>query len=934
MYVHRKCARRTYAKKRMTDTSSSAFLILGYFDRDNLGDDIFLEVWKYLVETRAPRGAKALYASLEDSPEEIASSWAETHAGLPTAIIIAGGDVLTEYFSIKIRNVSLALEKKLEQEAFANQRLSNVEDTKICNVPIYGISVAAPFESAVHLGFCDFYSQLLVRPSANISYLQGRMGRYAVTQAQDLSCYLLQMYSSNSCEKVQYDKTRSKMVVCLAAQICGSGLNVYISNVKNIAEGIVDACKKCKIDEVVFVPFDTSGTDSDDFHLNSDLIREIAELDPELVTTMLFDALEHNVKSVYGMFANGEFDVALCGRYHSHMMAILSHTPLASICVTQKVNSLLQEIDEFASMPCTYEPMIDESGVPYSYDKDSVSSAIQFAKQNSPKIRGFFKNYCNMVRSSGIAVLDRVVRNVFHSPRVRAGVTDVTKVVSVSERADECMKCLLSYLSKEYQLADTRFDEFRRRELSLKDILPPEADTEEVRSFLASMVCTHLTYEMFPAYHYGLAEKILHTPYLLDDIEYIIHDQNVTIGKKRHQSCATVAQDIIKETCKSFHCPGIDRASIWGIHRAGWEYVLRHLWYANSPVQDDTLPIFDDYVDSTFNWMSDCLSALGAIPYRRPWFGCIHHTGTKEAGPNNLENVFANPLFIKSLRKCSYLIAMSTSLADDIRRRLQKCGMSHVQVYELVHPSETPKNLFNWNEFVNNDDKMLVQIGCWYRDPYMLYTLDIPRKNWIRKAALRGKRMHNNFPPSELKINATSEDPPINIGVSFYSNSPDNCPPVAYHFSKSARRTDGDVMMCRPDGVKNSFVYNMMSKLLQDFRSVSVIEHLDNDKYDELLTRNIVFLHMIDAGAINTLVECVLRNTPIIINRLPAVEQVLGSDYPLFYENSTSASLLACSPDKIRKAHEHIAKLDKSRYEMRFFATTFFKFIKDEIRMI
>ncbi len=59
---------------------------------------------------------------------------------------------------------------------------------------------------------------------------------------------------------------------------------------------------------------------------------------------------------------------------------------------------------------------------------------------------------------------------------------------------------------------------------------------------------------------------------------------------------------------------------------------------------------------------------------------------------------------------------------------------------------------------------------------------------------------------------------------------------------------------------------------------------MSNDDYDKLLTQNIVFLNLREASACNTLIECVVRNTPIIINRIDAVEEVLGSKYPLFYD--------------------------------------------------
>ena len=67
--------------------------------------------------------------------------------------------------------------------------------------------------------------------------------------------------------------------------------------------------------------------------------------------------------------------------------------------------------------------------------------------------------------------------------------------------------------------------------------------------------------------------------------------------------------------------------------------------------------------------------------------------------------------------------------------------------------------------------------------------------------------------------------------------------------------------------------------------SVNIINKLSNQEYDNLLTENIVFINLIDASAVNTLIECMVRNTPIIINRHPVVVELLGENYPLYYDN-------------------------------------------------
>ncbi len=72
--------------------------------------------------------------------------------------------------------------------------------------------------------------------------------------------------------------------------------------------------------------------------------------------------------------------------------------------------------------------------------------------------------------------------------------------------------------------------------------------------------------------------------------------------------------------------------------------------------------------------------------------------------------------------------------------------------------------------------------------------------------------------------------------------------------------------------------------------NVQVIDRLDNNAYDKLLTRNLVFLNLLDAPANTTVVECIDRNTPVLVNRLPGVVEYLGEDYPFYYNDLEEAA--------------------------------------------
>ena len=92
---------------------------------------------------------------------------------------------------------------------------------------------------------------------------------------------------------------------------------------------------------------------------------------------------------------------------------------------------------------------------------------------------------------------------------------------------------------------------------------------------------------------------------------------------------------------------------------------------------------------------------------------------------------------------------------------------------------------------------------------------------------------------------------------------------------------------------------NVEMKYIEDFNT-----------YDMMLSQNIVFVNLHDASANNTLIECIVRNTPIIINRIESVVEYLGEEYPLYYDNIMEVEHLL-TLDNIIKAHEYLVAMNK-----------------------
>jgi len=56
---------------------------------------------------------------------------------------------------------------------------------------------------------------------------------------------------------------------------------------------------------------------------------------------------------------------------------------------------------------------------------------------------------------------------------------------------------------------------------------------------------------------------------------------------------------------------------------------------------------------------------------------------------------------------------------------------------------------------------------------------------------------------------------------------------------------------------------------------------LSNHEYDRLLSNNLVLLNQEGHGVNDIMIDCIARNTPILVNPLDVTQEYLGKDYPL-----------------------------------------------------
>jgi hypothetical protein len=378
-------------------------------------------------------------------------------------------------------------------------------------------------------------------------------------------------------------------------------------------------------------------------------------------------------------------------------------------------------------------------------------------------------------------------------------------------------------------------------------------------------------------------------------------------------------------TPKKFNLDYMDQLGyLEGYHRSGWSYVMQFLYRLHD---SSASTLLDTYVDRTFHWKRPSF-----LPYTQDWVGFVHHTFDTTFSTYNNVTLFNNQLFLDSLPQCRGLYVFSQDQADRWNFEFNARGYD-IPVQALFHPAEFVPSKFTLSSFTSNPDKKLVQIGAWLRDNYAIYklnrgqkTIDLGNNVHINKAALRGMNMDHYFKPNGF---FRLFRPPI------WKTQEENFPPMVYRSQPLTSGSDvidvvsvnGEIpvdavqnpddsgvcrdVICRDSNVfLNKYVVGALSVLEDYDNSVSVLPTLSNTDYDDLLAKNIVYIKLWDAAAVNTLIECIVRDTPIVINRLPAVVEVLGEDYPLYADTMEEAETITFND--VQDAYTYLHTMDKS----------------------
>jgi len=251
----------------------------------------------------------------------------------------------------------------------------------------------------------------------------------------------------------------------------------------------------------------------------------------------------------------------------------------------------------------------------------------------------------------------------------------------------------------------------------------------------------------------------------------------------------------------------------------------------------------DAFVERTFCWKPG-----GVKPTLEPWIGFIHVPPNVPPWFQHQQSndyIFSTEIWQKSFPYCRGLFTLSNYHKKSLETKLD------IPINNLIHPTETPWKKWSWRKFKHNKEKKIIQVGWWLRKLHTIYQLPTTK---YKKIFLK----------------------------------------ITHADLKSLMNKEREILMN-----EGQFDENM-------YETAKKIQFLPNAQYDRLLSENLIIINLYDSSANNTVIECIARNTPILVNPIEPIVEYLGEDYPLYFSSLEEAARKAEDLDLIYQTHRYL----------------------------
>lgn len=919
----------------MADIVLKRIFVIGYFGHANTGDQQYLITFNYIFKTFLINHEEYSINYLDCDHVKV-TEFKDTDI-----IILGGGDILNNYFLDQII-------------------------AKFINRPnkILAVSVGLPYtDIIVNTNKLNIIDYIFVRTNQDIDLFKRYFHPHRIFFLPDISFFLLNLlnhqelptnlitqnkrhgFINQSNFDVQLVYKNNTLIQNHLLKIRNDGKKIIAITLSrhiydpqspesyhSILQSFVKFIKYLLTFGyyIVLLPFNTNdkGYNENDILIHNDIMRILND-NPHMSRNIMNLTTHLEPLDILDLYQY--FYITIPMRFHAVLFSIYAKVPMLPVFTTRKIKNLLLDVSWIHG----YELECNDKDIPTSMDELVLIN----------RFRTLIDLHDSLRDKLLVVNRDYFTNNLGHMKRLTNLITCDYSKVNFSLDTNIIDTKVQDVYNKVQELAKKRgYSDFRH----IKDEHQQKLMTQAVSFYL-----TNGTIES--PYNYGLSEKMFNKEYRYkDEWAWIIKDNN----KKYLQR----SKRIFNNPYGMFNINYIDQVDYSGVHRSGWQFVYENIKYLHN---DSSNLYLDLYLDRTFHWNKEINKELGLIPYKTNWVGFVHHTFDTSFSEYNNYNLINNPDFIESLNYCKGIFVLSKYLRKQFMDEFNKRGI-FVPVYVLMHPTEINVPQFTYKKFLSNNDKKIVHVGGWLRNIYSFYNLSLPSvykfpsntnsicdfvskhriEEPMRKVALKGAYMNNYYPsgdfPSKLQtflntIDILPEPNCQNSCKNISQNASQNCcQNCSQNTSHNCCQNISQNCSQNSQELRNNWYKHFHGHVKHMCNGIDFIDKLSNEDYDQLLTENIVFINLVDASAVNTIIECIVRNTPIIVNDHPAVIELLGPNYPLYFKNNYQNYFemnkqvvdLLTNTNNIKKAYQYLTGIDKSRFNVKNFTNQFMNYLK------
>lgn len=299
-------------------------LVIGYYYKNNLGDDLFLETIPNLFCR-----SDLKFISVDDITKESLDSY--------DGIIFGGGDLVNDYFLNKVKYV---------RDNYSG--------------PVYAFSVGIPYYETIAKGYLKYYDHVFTRNKKFLLPLQHALGSQYAHYLPDVV--------------MSYDKTSSKSWNIRNKHKIGVFLPSSIGKLPILMKLIsfFERILKSNPDNVLhFGCFDTNDGPNHDRIINTAITDALPK------GRVINDLKRYNGEEMLELMSG--FGMIIASRFHSHILSILAGVPFVSLHYSNKVTLLIEE-KSLSDVHCTIQ--MDGNAKPVDFNLTALWSKYTHVRSN------------------------------------------------------------------------------------------------------------------------------------------------------------------------------------------------------------------------------------------------------------------------------------------------------------------------------------------------------------------------------------------------------------------------------------------------------------------------------------------------------------------------------------------------------------------------